>query len=87
MNKVESSQKEARGMLVGREATSGANLPERALVGLPLLAHVTSLSERTIFRLMKDPEFPRIKVGRRTLFNGVLVLEYLSEKFGNKEAK
>ena len=53
------------------------------MVSINGLAAMTGLSERTIFRLMKDPEFPRIKIGKRLLFKTGNVMEYLTFKFSN----
>jgi len=47
------------------------------------LSAITGLSERTIFRLMKDDGFPRLKIGRRVLFRKDEVINYLTSKYGN----
>jgi len=53
----------------------------RDLISIRELSAVTSLSERTIYRLMDDKEFPRLKVGRRLLFKKDEVVTYLANKF------
>lgn len=53
------------------------------MVGTSGLSAVTGLSERTIFRLIKDPAFPRVKIGKRLLFKKDAVIDYLTSKYGN----
>lgn len=53
------------------------------MVGTSGLSAVTGLSERTIFRLIKDPAFPRVKIGKRLLFKKDTVIDYLTSKYGN----
>ncbi|MEJ7737527.1 MAG: helix-turn-helix domain-containing protein [Chitinophagaceae bacterium] len=53
------------------------------MVGTRGLSAVTGLSERTIFRLIKDPAFPRVKIGKRLLFKKDAVINYLTSKYGN----
>jgi excisionase family DNA binding protein len=53
------------------------------LITVDQLSFYTSISNRTIFRLLSDPDFPRIRIGRRLLFNKAKVLKYLEKKFGN----
>ena len=53
------------------------------MISINVLAEITRLSERTIFRLLKDPAFPRVKVGKRLLFKKDVVLNYLTSKYGN----
>jgi excisionase family DNA binding protein len=53
------------------------------MISINSLAEITRLSERTIFRLLKDPGFPRVKVGKRLLFKKDVVLDYLTSKYGN----
>ena len=57
--------------------------PEKEMVRMNGLAAITGLSERTIFRLMKDPEFPRVKIGKKLLFKTDHVIDYLTSKFSN----
>lgn len=56
---------------------------DREMVSINGLAAITGLSERTIFRLMKDPEFPRVKIGKKLLFKTDNVMNYLTSKFSN----
>ena len=55
----------------------------KGFISLPELAATTRLSERTLYRLMEDTEFPRLKIGRRLLFNRDNVLNYITLKYGN----
>ena len=56
---------------------------EKALIPMKELALVIGISERTIFRLVKDAAFPKIKIGKRLLFQKEKVLTYIIHKYGN----
>ncbi len=55
----------------------------KELVSINDLSAKVGLSERTIFRLMKDPEFPKVKIGKKLLFKTANVMDYLTSKYGN----
>ncbi len=55
----------------------------KELVNIRELSVITSLSERTLFNLIKDKKFPKMKVGRRLVFNKDAVINYLNFKFGS----
>jgi excisionase family DNA binding protein len=55
----------------------------KELVNIKELSVVTSLSERTLFRLIKDKKFPKMKVGKRLVFNKDAVVNYLNYKYGS----
>ncbi|MEO7120094.1 MAG: helix-turn-helix domain-containing protein [Ginsengibacter sp.] len=55
----------------------------KELVSINDLSARVGLSERTIFRLMKDPEFPKVKIGKKLLFKTANVMDYLTSKYGN----
>jgi predicted DNA-binding transcriptional regulator AlpA len=55
------------------------------MVSINRLSEITGLSQRTIFRLLKDPGFPRLKIGKRLLFKKDAVIDYLTSKYGNHE--
>jgi predicted DNA-binding transcriptional regulator AlpA len=66
-----------------RDRSLLSGFPEKEMVRINRLAAITGLSERTIFRLMKDPEFPRVKIGKKLLFKTDHVMDYLTSKFSN----
>lgn len=49
-------------------------------VGIKDLSVFIGLSERTLFRLIQDPAFPKLKVGKRLLFRKDEVVNYLNSK-------
>lgn len=55
----------------------------KELVNIRELSMITSLSERTLFRLIKDKRFPKMKVGDRLVFNKDAVINYLNFKYGS----
>jgi len=62
---------------------SDSSKPTRELITLPELSAITGLSERTLYRLMKDHKFPRLKIGQRLLFKKIDVINYITFKYGN----
>jgi excisionase family DNA binding protein len=62
---------------------SNVHLIEKALINIKELSVVCGISERTLFRLIKSEDFPKMKVGKRLLFDKQQVLEYFNHKFGN----
>ena len=46
------------------------------------VAIIVNVSERTLYRLIKDNEFPKIKIGRRLLFNKERVINHIEKKYG-----
>lgn len=63
-------------------AENSAQAIEKALIGMKELSMFIGLSERTLFRLITDPEFPRLKIGKRLLFQKEKVMEYINKKYG-----
>jgi len=59
------------------------NQEQKELIDIKLLAAATGMGERTLFRLIKDDDFPKLKIGRRLLFHKQTVIEYLTAKYGN----
>jgi predicted DNA-binding transcriptional regulator AlpA/ribosomal protein S27AE len=56
----------------------------KELVKIKELAIITSLSERTLFRLIKEnKDFPKVKIGKRLAFHKDTVINYLNKKYGN----
>ncbi len=56
---------------------------EKELIDITALSSLTGLSERTLFRLIKDPLFPKFKIGKRLLFKKEKVMIYLTHKYSN----
>ena len=56
---------------------------EKELIDIKALSAVAGLSERTLFRLIKDPLFPKFKIGKRLLFKKEKVMIYLTHKYSN----
>ena len=83
--KIEVSHADTERQLAeSKQQTGGVSVNSPAeMVGTSGLSAVTGLSERTIFRLIKDPAFPRVKIGKRLLFKKDAVINYLTSKYGN----
>jgi predicted DNA-binding transcriptional regulator AlpA len=56
---------------------------QKLLITIDELSTVSGISSRTLFRLLKEQAFPKIKIGRRLLFDKHHVLDYLNHKYGN----
>jgi predicted DNA-binding transcriptional regulator AlpA len=82
INKIESSNRKAKVSALDEPVGQPSGL-EQGLIDIKTLAYFTSMSERLIFNLMKDEDFPRLKIGRRLLFEKRTVIEYLVKKYGN----
>jgi excisionase family DNA binding protein len=69
--------------------TKTTNGPERIvidqqeLINIRMLSAVSSIGERTLYRLIKDKEFPKVKIGRVLLFHKKTVIDYIIKKYGN----
>src|SRR5450755_801754 len=69
--------------------TETINKPDKVIIGeqeiidIKVLSAVTSIGERTLYRLVKDKEFPKIKIGRSLLFHKRTVIDYINKKYGN----
>jgi excisionase family DNA binding protein len=69
--------------------TETINKPDKVIIGeqeiidIKVLSAVTSIGERTLYRLVKDKEFPKIKIGRSLLFHKRTVIDYIIKKYGN----
>lgn len=56
---------------------------QNELINIKTLTVVTSISQRTLFTLIKQKDFPKIKIGRSLLFHKDTVIKYLIKKYGN----
>jgi len=61
--------------------SSVASLKET--VSIKELAIVLGVSQRTLFRLIKDDKFPKIKLGRRLVFRKESVIDFITCKYGS----
>lgn len=59
---------------------SGTDRLHRDWMNIRDIADLLGVGKRTLFRAIKDKEFPKIKVGRRLLFNKQFVLDYFISK-------
>jgi len=55
----------------------------KELISVTVLSAVTGIGRTTLFKLMQEESFPKLKVGRKLLFNKERVLDYLTDKYGN----
>ena len=84
INKISASNAVARASFNGPEKILADSVPpiEKYFISIKLLALTIGVSERTLFRLIKDNKFPRLKIGRRLLFHRESVIAYISNKYG-----
>jgi len=82
--KIQTTKQETKAILKEQMIAPAKNIViEKELMGIKELALVVGLSERTLFRLIKDKHFPKLRIGKRLLFKKYKVIEYLEKKFGN----
>jgi predicted DNA-binding transcriptional regulator AlpA len=85
--KLEASQRANKDdvvtVAVSTATNTAENKEEKELVDIKALSALTSLSERTLFRLIKDPLFPKFKIGKKLLFKKEKVMIYLTNKYSN----
>ncbi len=83
-----SNQKTAKEIIQRVENEPVANVHiepiAKSLIDLEELSVITGLSRRTLFRLMENRRFPRLKIGNRLLFKKDDVINYLTIKFESK---
>lgn len=60
--------------------SSGIDRFNRDWLNMEDLSLVLGITERTLFRVMKKDGFPKVKIGRRVLFNKQQVENYLISK-------
>ncbi|WP_431217949.1 helix-turn-helix transcriptional regulator [Puia sp. P3] len=52
------------------------------LIDIKILCAITTIPERTMYRLVKDKDFPKLKIGRSVRFHKETVIQYLINKYG-----
>jgi len=82
MIKVGTSNAESRKQAKINTPSSMAISADQLLVDIKMLSFMINISERTIFRLIKESSFPRVKVRRSLLFDPHEVLRYLKDQYG-----
>ncbi len=84
INKITASNAEIRKNITSEEKLLLATTPivEKHFINIKMLAFTIGVSERTLFRLIKNTDFPRLKIGRRLLFHKESVITYISNKYG-----
>lgn len=80
--KLQQSQTETEDALISPALSSPPPSLPKILITVQELSALINLSHRTIYRVMKDEKFPKLKVGKRLLFNKEAVINYMNFKFG-----
>jgi len=66
--------------LVPPSPTHPGNIQE--LIDVHVLSAVTRVSVRTIYRIMQQPGFPKVKVGKLLRFDKDIAVKFILERFG-----
>ena len=83
-NKIEQSNQQTKNKILDQQEVIQPEIKvSKELVNVKELSVITSLSERTLFRLIKDKKFPKMKIGKRLVFNKDAVINYLNFKYGS----
>ena len=81
--KIQQSRKETKQkMLQEMQTANSAPLSGKEFINIKELAIVSGISESTLFRIIKDENFPKIKIRRRLIFNKHDVINYFTNKYG-----
>lgn len=79
-----SEPKPSKFRLTGIQSSSFPTQPEdpKELIKANELASVTGLSISTIFRIIKDPAFPQVKIGKLLRFHKESAISFIIKKYG-----
>jgi len=80
--KINSVIEETKEIIDSRNLCDTKNYVPVALINIQQLSVVTSISERSLFRMIKDNEFPKIKIGRKLIFDKEAVINFINTKYG-----
>jgi len=80
--KVQVSNQQTGQAITGSASVINDLLGSKTLISVKELSALSGLSQRTLFRVMKDESFPKLKVGKRLLFPKESVINYMNSKFG-----
>jgi excisionase family DNA binding protein len=84
ITKITASNAAAKASFKTQEVIQAYTVPsvEKYFISMKLLSISVGISERTLFRLLKDHKLPRLKIGRKLLFHRDTVINYLTNKYG-----
>lgn len=71
--------------VVQPEANAQGGMQARELINIEMLSVLTGISERTLYRLILDPCFPKLKIGRSLRFHRTTTISFINEKFADHE--
>lgn len=70
-----------RNNAINEKPESGSDTKRKSeLFRVQDMAELIGVGERTLYRLIKEPDFPKIKIGKRLLFNRQHVMNYFISK-------
>ncbi|HTS45110.1 MAG TPA: helix-turn-helix domain-containing protein [Puia sp.] len=85
-SKIDVSNEKTKKILTGQKeqdfkSTIKNTAIDREIITVDELSAFTCLSRRTLYKLMEDKNFPKLKIGKRVLFIKKDIMEYLTTKF------
>lgn len=80
--KVKVSKIDSRKKLMNAGGCDEITAVRKIYFNIKELSLITNVSERTLYRLIKDKEFPKVKIGRSLLFYRERVISYIENKYG-----
>jgi predicted DNA-binding transcriptional regulator AlpA len=78
---LETKEKITKRQPVSKSGTTP--LEQMELIDIKILCAITTIGERTLYRLMKEKDFPKLKIGTAIKFHKETVIKYLIDKYGN----
>lgn len=83
---VSKSNEETKERIVIKQKTvpvATSSVEQMELIDIKVLSAISSLSERTLYRLLKEEDFPKLMIGKSLRFHKETVINYLVNKYGN----
>ena len=80
--KIKMSNIDSRKKLLNKTNEPDITNVKQTYFNIKELAIIINVSERTLYRLIKDEVFPKVKIGRRLLFNRERVINHIENRYG-----
>jgi predicted DNA-binding transcriptional regulator AlpA len=81
-NKIEAAKEYTKEKLrTASSVSSPTTAVTKELIDIKILSAVTGIGRTTLFKILRDESFPKLRVGRKLLFDKSRVFEYLNNKY------
>jgi excisionase family DNA binding protein len=83
---ISESNEQTKQKITSAPSSSGngtITVDQMEIVDITTLCAITTIGERTMYRLIKDQDFPKLKIGGSLRFHKETVIQYLVNKYRN----